>query len=355
MAVIITENPGQELKSMLEELSPVADGLFVVCDEHTSIHCLPLLNKFLPPHMKIVTGAGERNKSLHTCSVIWEFLLSHGAGRNAVLINLGGGMITDLGGFAASVFKRGIRFFHMPTSLLSMVDASYGGKTGIDLSHYKNMIGTFSDPVRVIVSPLFLDTLPEAEWKNGFAEMLKHGLIADARLWTEISTVIGKPNSFGSRNEWPLVDWIGRAINIKSEIVTRDPYESGDRMLLNFGHTIGHALETYSLQQNDIPMSHGMAVAAGMICETFISSRLTGLPENSLNEITETIINVFRPAPIRKDSLSALLHIMQADKKATAGVIRIPLLREIGNAVIHHGVRADLILDSFHYYNSRVA
>jgi 3-dehydroquinate synthase len=353
--VTITNAPEDALRSLLAGMAPAPERLFVLCDEHTSRYCHPVVEAALPSdHLRIVTGAGERNKTLHTATTIWEFLLSHQAGRNAVMLNLGGGMVTDLGGFAAALFKRGIRFINMPTSLLAMVDASCGGKTGVDLNHYKNMVGLFSVPQDVIVSPVFLSTLPESEWRNGMAEILKHGLIADAGLWKAVADVLLREDTFGSYNQWPVMDWIERAIAVKAEIVTLDPYEHNERKLLNFGHTIGHALETRSLQHDDTPLSHGMAVACGMICEAYISSKLTGLSVPELDDIADTIVHVFRPASIRKETWPEIIHIMKADKKSSAGSITFSLLRETGAAVLHRGVDAGLLHESFHFFNSRV-
>src|SRR5690606_32174448 len=206
--------------------------------------------------------AGEENKNIDFCIGIWKMLLDFGAERNSLLINLGGGVVTDMGGFAASTYKRGIDFVQIPTTLLSQVDASIGGKTGIDLDTVKNIIGTFTQPEAVYINVDFLNTLDKRQLVSGFAEMIKHDFIFDASYFEDL-----KGFSFDRPDE----DLIYRSVGIKNEVVKQDPKESGLRKILNFGHTIGHAVETYSIDNDDNPLLHGEAIAVGMICEAYLS------------------------------------------------------------------------------------
>src|ERR1700758_1124811 len=244
---------------------------FVLTDENTGKHCLPVLREHideLDNYDIIEINAGEESKSIDFCVGVWKMLIDFGADRQSLLINLGGGVISDMGGFAASTFKRGIDFVHVPTTLLSQVDASVGGKTGIDLDNIKNIIGTFTQPKAVFIEHEFLRTLPPRQILSGLAEMLKHGLIADATYWNELKY---------SDLDNPSAALVYHSIEIKNKVVIADPHEKGIRKSLNFGHTVGHAIETYSLMNDKDPLSHGEAIAVGMICEAYISHQRTGL------------------------------------------------------------------------------
>ncbi|RZL11258.1 MAG: 3-dehydroquinate synthase [Pedobacter sp.] len=242
--------------------------VFVLTDEHTSVHCLPVFQQLLDDFTGfdlIETSAGEENKSIDFCIGIWKTLLDFGADRKCLLINLGGGVITDMGGFIAATYKRGVDFVNIPTSLLAQVDASVGGKTGIDVDNAKNMVGTFSIPIAVFIEDVFLKTLPEKEMRSGSAEVLKHGLIADAAYFKEL-------NDTGLHAI--TAAQVYRSVEIKNTVVTEDPLEKGLRKILNFGHTIGHALESYSLSNDKTPLTHGDAIAIGMICESYLSFKI---------------------------------------------------------------------------------
>ena len=328
-------------------------NVFIVADENTRKHCLSRLGE-LPQHTKlIIVGAGELNKNLHTCLVVWKQLLQIGADRHSVIVNLGGGMVTDLGSFAASTYMRGIRFINIPTSLLGMVDASIGGKTGVDLDHFKNMIGSFSFPDVVIMCPVFLNTLPDKEWRNGMAEMLKHGLIGDEELWNRLSEVLSHKD-LGLTNELKtLVAYlIPQAVQVKMKLVEMDVNELNERKFLNFGHTVGHAIETWSLKHDDHPLSHGNAVAMGIICESFISQKLCGFNESDLGNVVAAINNLFSHVPIPKVAMQEITHIMRSDKKSKYGTISMALLTGIGTPVLQDGVSAELIHESLNFYNS---
>lgn len=320
--------------------------IFILADENTSQHCLPGLISKIPSlgNAEIVEIVpGEESKSIEVASRIWEVLSELGADRSSVMLNLGGGVVTDLGGFLAGTFKRGIRFFNIPTSLLSQVDASVGGKTGINHSGLKNEIGLFNNPNAVYVDPEFLDSLPRNQLLSGFAEMIKHALIYSPGYWRSLSEV--------SLMDLSTIDEaIHRSILIKTEIVGSDPYESGRRKILNFGHTIGHALEAHSQESDIKSLLHGEAVAIGMVCESFISHRIAGLSEEELQEVTSFIFSLFPKVDLTPFTHHRIIELMRHDKKNSSGKINFSLLTEIGDAGFDFEVRADLIVESLNFY-----
>jgi 3-dehydroquinate synthase len=310
--------------SFLSEYAPAKIAILV--DENTHDHCLEfLLTAFeaLAEAEVILLPAGEENKVLEVCFQVWETLTEAGFDRHDLLINLGGGVVTDLGGFVASVYKRGLSFINIPTSLLCMVDASIGGKTGIDFAGYKNQLGTFQEPIATYIDTGFLATLPEVEWRNGFAELLKHALISDQSLWDELSKIQHIQQEL-------LSETILQGVQIKAQIVAQDPSEKGLRKILNFGHTIGHALESYYLN-TETPLSHGHAVALGILLEAKLSQFELGLPVEDFVEI-ETLLTKFYPLQLPTDS-NAIWVLMQQDKKNVNGEVRICLLPKIGNCL----------------------
>jgi 3-dehydroquinate synthase len=298
----------------------------ILVDENTHDHCLEYLItgfEVLATAEVIMLPAGEENKVLEVCFQVWETLTEAGFGRHDLLLNLGGGVVTDLGGFVASVYKRGFAFVHIPTSLLGMVDAAVGGKTGIDLAGYKNQLGTFQEPLATFVDTGFLQTLPDTEWRNGFAELLKHALIADKTLWEALTQIKNIPLEL-------TADQIRRGVEIKREMVSQDPIESGLRKILNFGHTIGHALESYYLH-TDIPLAHGHAVAIGMLLEAQLSVYQANLSQTEFAAIEKCIKQTY-PIQIPNDA-EALWTLMQQDKKNANGEVRCCLLNAIGTCV----------------------
>ncbi|MBS7565298.1 3-dehydroquinate synthase [Mucilaginibacter sp. Bleaf8] len=321
---------------------------FILTDEHTSEHCLPLLQSRLQ-HLDgkydiIEVNAGEESKNIDFCCGIWKMLIDFSADRHSLLINLGGGVIGDMGGFAASTFKRGIDFVQVPTTLLSQVDASVGGKTGIDFDNLKNIIGTFTSPKAVFIEHGFLTTLPERQILSGYAEMLKHGLIADAEYWNALKAQ-------GSHLTLPSAELIYRSVAIKNKVVLADPFEKGYRKCLNFGHTIGHAVETYSLQNDENHLTHGEAVAIGMICEAWLSHKKSGLSAEELDEIA-TVLNNLYPKYHLDDSCHTVLHsLMKADKKNNGSDINCTLLHKIGECSIDHICTEEELCDSLSYYS----
>jgi len=319
-------------------------GVFVLCDENTFKFCYPKVQTLLPEHTPIVIPAGEEHKHINTCAIIWKALAAHHADRKSVLINLGGGVVGDMGGFAAATYKRGMDFIQFPTSLLSQVDASVGGKLGVDLDHLKNLVGVFQDPAAVFIATTFLETLPDKQITNGFAEVLKHGLIYDAAYWdamAEMHLSAGMPFS----------DIIARSVQIKSAIVEQDPKEAGLRKILNFGHTIGHAVESWSLEHDATPLLHGEAIAIGMICEARMSQQCTGLPETALEQIANVFMRHFAHYPLEKVPFEELFAIMLSDKKNIGKEIKFSLLQSIGHCVFDVPVDSGVLRDALQFYN----
>jgi 3-dehydroquinate synthase len=317
---------------------------FILTDENTAIHCLPIIRERTDPLHNfdiIEINAGEESKDIDFCIGIWKMLVDFGADRNALMINLGGGVVSDLGGFVASTYKRGIDFVNVPTTLLAQVDASVGGKTGIDIDNIKNIIGTFTQPKAVFIDHEFLRTLPQSQVLSGTAEMLKHGLIADAAYWHELT---------GSDLTRPSADLVHKSISIKNKIVVEDPHEKGIRKALNFGHTIGHAVEANSLKNDEVHLSHGAAVAIGMICEAWLSHQMTGLPQAHLEEIVRTIRGLYPHYPIDQSCHEVLYNLMLKDKKNTNGQINCTLLTGIGQYRLDNICTEDELCQSLKYY-----
>jgi 3-dehydroquinate synthase len=323
-------------------------SLFILVDENSLKHCLPVLVTNIPKLLEaevIELESGEKNKNIEVCTQVWSALSELGADRNSLLINLGGGVITDLGGFVASTFKRGIDFINIPTTLLAQVDASVGGKTGIDLGSLKNEVGVFAEPRELYIWTGFLKTLPKRELIAGFAEMLKHGLVADVSYWKMCADV--NLNIIED-----LEDLIARSISIKADIVTRDPHESGERKKLNFGHTIGHALESFVMEQEQRTLLHGEAIALGMICESWLSTRVCGLPMEEQEEIVRNISRYFPLQSLNPMDDHRLLELMRHDKKNVKGEIRMVLLKSIGLCYTGKSVTAEQIIAALNYYRS---
>jgi 3-dehydroquinate synthase len=320
--------------------------IFVFADTNTAALCIPIFRSFLDELEDfdiIETDPGEENKNIDFCIGIWKTLLDFGADRKCLMVNLGGGVITDMGGFVASTYKRGIDFVNIPTTLLSQVDASVGGKTGIDIDNVKNMVGTFSLPKAVFIEHTFLTTLSKREMLSGFAEMIKHGLIADKAYYEAL-----KLNAFEDVSSANIY----RSVEIKNEVVTEDPLEKGLRKILNFGHTIGHAVETYALIHDKKPLTHGEAIAIGMVCEAFLSTKYCNLTVPELDDIVTYIKSIYPAYTIKEKSFNALLALMQSDKKNEDGQIMFSLLDRIGKCAFNCRVTNEDILNSLAYYNN---
>jgi 3-dehydroquinate synthase len=319
--------------------------IIVLVDENTDEHCLPVFRERLSEidisHI-ITIESGEEKKNLEQSVSIWNELTQARVDRDALLINLGGGVVTDIGGFAAATFKRGIRFVNYPTTLLGMVDAAIGGKTGIDFGNFKNQVGLFADPDMVVIDPVFLMTLDEKQWQSGFAEVLKYGLIMDKELWRWIYG-----QHFRDVEDWNKI--ITRAARDKIDIVRHDFKEKGIRKNLNFGHTIGHAFESYFLNSGNA-ITHGQAIAAGMICEGWLSVKCCDLEWNDVEQIVHMFDINFERLPIEASLFPTFMQIMQQDKKARGGHLNYSLLRRIGKALHNIEVEKDLVVRSLNFY-----
>lgn len=300
----------------------------IIVDDNTNEHCLPiLLSEYeeLKDAEIMLLPAGEENKVMEVCFQVWEALTEYSIGRNDLVINLGGGVVTDMGGFIASIYKRGVCFINLPTTLLAMVDASVGGKTGVDLGIYKNQLGVFSFPSLVVIDPVFLQTLCKEEKLWGKAEMLKHGLIESKEHWDSIKN----KNSEEIDAEDILI-----SIDIKNKIVLEDPKEKNIRKKLNFGHTVGHAIEGYYLTQGKIP--HGLAVAIGMIVEAKLSENIGYLSTKEFLEIYSIVSGQYPKLTLDDQMIDSILSLMQNDKKNNTGKINFTLLKGIGKATVDH-------------------
>ncbi|MFW0717818.1 3-dehydroquinate synthase [Pedobacter sp. N23S346] len=338
------ESNFEALKTLIE--SGKYSKVFILADENTSEICLPVFQSLMDDFADfdlIETSAGEENKNIDFCIGIWKTLLDFEADRKSLMINLGGGVITDMGGFIASTYKRGIDFINVPTTLLSQVDASVGGKTGIDIDNVKNMVGTFTLPQMVFIETEFLKTLPQRELLSGFAEMIKHGLIYDKAYYEKLKT---------TDYTKPSAEDIYRSVEIKNEVVTIDPHEKNLRKILNFGHTIGHAVEGYSLANDENPLTHGEAIAIGFICEAALSIKNSGLTKEELKDISSYILSLYPKYEIKKESIDSLLALMKSDKKNEDGNILFSLLETTGKCTFNCRVSTGDILSSLDYYNS---
>ena len=334
-------NSQEDLLRLFRESSAAYSKIAILTDENTRDHCLPLLGNV--PGTNISIPAGEENKNIGSAKKIWGELLAAGFDINSLLINMGGGMITDLGGFAASVFKRGIDFIHVPTSLTAQIDAAIGGKTGINFEEVKNQVGTFAWPDKVMVFPDFLKSLPHRELKSGFAEAMKHAIISDPAYWEFLKTF-----DLTTANT-EFLNLIDKSIQIKMEIVEKDPMEKKERKMLNFGHSIGHAIESF-LQPG---LLHGEAVAAGMICEAYISSKILDFPLSALEDIVCQVNKRFHKVSWENHQTDRIINKVYHDKKNKNGKLLFSLIEDIGSCIVEQEVGIDLIHESFRFYQNK--
>ena len=318
------------------------DQVFVLVDEHTVIDCLPTVERFfsLKQAKVIQIPAGESNKSLNTLAHIWQTLSGERATRHALLINLGGGMVTDIGGFAASAFKRGINFINIPTTLLGMVDASVGGKNGINFNGLKNEVGTFNMPRFTLIHTPFLQTLPYEELLSGYAEMLKHALLDNEQTWSEAVTFNLEQLDFAL-----LQQMVETSVRIKEKIVRLDPYEKGTRKALNFGHTFGHALESFAGGK----MLHGYAVAHGMVCALYLSVLRTGFPTECMRQTVAFTRTHYGRPPISCDDYEALYSLMLHDKKNKGNDIMMTLLNSFGDVKTNQALSKEELFEALDF------
>ena len=336
-----------------------ADRLFILTDSNTERLCLPVVRSFdcLRGAQTITIAAGDTNKSLDAVCHVWGELQRMGATRHSLLVNLGGGMVTDLGGFAASTFKRGIAYINVPTTLLSMVDASVGGKTGFNFGGLKNEIGVFSIPRCVLLDTGFLKTLDHENMLSGYAEMLKHGLISDVATWAELISIDNIPLTNEQHSDTQQMvneQKLAKSVAVKKRIVEADPTEQGIRKALNLGHTVGHALESLAMSGTTggrlRPLLHGYAVAYGLVCELYLSTVKTGFPVERMRQSVRFIHEHYGRMPITCDDYPALLQLMTHDKKNIAGEINFTLLGDIGDIRLNHTASTKDIEEALDFY-----
>ena len=373
--VVMSQNLEEVLTAAVADCEK--DRLFILTDETTKALCLPVVEGFgcLKGAQIITIGATDTHKTLDSLSHVWEALGEGGATRHSLLINLGGGMVTDLGGFAASTFKRGINYINIPTTLLSMVDASVGGKTGINFRGLKNEIGVFNNAATVILDTQFLKTLDAENILSGYAEMLKHGLIDSESHWGELVSFDFERNSEkrkvksekrignseerignseerigNSENSWwmELQRMVEKSVAVKQRIVTEDPTEQGIRKALNLGHTAGHAFESFALKHQ--PILHGYAVAYGLVCELYLSCIKTGFPTDKMHQTVNFIHEHYGKMSITCDDYPQLMELMTHDKKNVAGIINFTLLGGIGDIRINQTATKDEIYEALDFY-----
>lgn len=345
--VFYNENAWSKLDDYIQKND--IHNTLVILDEHIELHCLPLfIKKFSKNSIYniIRIPAGEENKTIQTVIYVWETLAKKGADKKSLIINLGGGMITDLGGFVATTYKRGIPFIHIPTTLLAMVDAAIGGKNGIDFEQIKNQIGTIQLPEMILIDTDFLFTLPKEQFRSGMAEVIKHALIKDEAEWNELKSI-----SVKSKDR--IYDMIPRSIQIKETVVAIDPYEKKERKILNYGHTLGHAIEAHALMRTSRPsMLHGEAVAIGLILESYLSYKLVNFERQKLDELTSYLLSMFSKQEFDQDDITDIMKLTKFDKKNANGQVRFVLMEDFGNFRLDRVVPDELIYEAFAYYRT---
>lgn len=333
----------EQLASMNFQILDRYSQVAVLVDENTKQYCYPLLKSYLKNAYLIEIESGEINKNLKTCHQIWQALTNYNFDRHSLVLNLGGGVIGDMGGFCAATYKRGIEFIQVPTTLLAQVDASVGGKLGIDFEGFKNHIGIFQEPLQVWIYPPFLKTLPKRELLSGLAEIIKHSLIADKNQWEKLA------NQNVEQYDW--ASFIPQSVAIKSSIVEQDPRETlGIRQALNFGHTVGHAVERFFLGHPKRHLLHGEAVVVGLICEVFLSQQRGLLSEQELKCIHAYLHKIYGKVNILESELNLILENVLQDKKNKNRVIKCVLLKGIGNFKTEVEVSAAEVKQSLEYY-----
>ena len=341
--IIISRHLKTELAKAIAECEH--DRIFVLVDETTNKLCWTLVKDYLclKDAQTIVIGATDRRKNLDTLVHVWESLQQGKATRHSLLINLGGGMVTDLGGFAASTYKRGINFINVPTTLLAMVDASVGGKTGINFGGLKNEIGIFNDAEFVLLDTNWLQTLDEENIRSGYAEMLKHGLIADETMWAElINFNLTQPDLH------QLASMLDKSVRIKERIVAEDPHEKGIRKALNLGHTFGHAFESWAMKRQ--PVLHGYAVAFGLIAELYLATTQTDFPTERMRQTVNFIRAYYGSLPITCNDYPELIELMHHDKKNRGNEINVTLLGGIGDIRIDQTITEEDIKEALDFF-----
>ncbi len=343
--VFIGNNTKEQLEELFRNL-PSGTKSFILVDENTEAHCLPLLDIGDSNYELIKTCSGEINKNLDTVATIWKQLTMAKADRKTLLINLGGGVISDLGGFVASTYKRGIHHINIPTTLLAQADACVGSKTGINTAGIRNLAGTYKAPESVYIYPEFLSTLPTCQLYSGFAEILKHALISSIEMWHLIKNFQPEQCIFRT-------DLLQSSIDVKMKIVKEDLFDTSVRKQLNFGHTIGHALESISIVDGS-PLLHGFAVSAGILCAGYLSEQYCGLSPDERKSIESVLLGLYRDKLPEIQNINKLIDILYNDKKNNLGAIHFTLLDRIGKAVVDFPCDERAIIDALHYYENLI-
>lgn len=342
--IVFCEDVGLELIRFFsgQQYSKIA----VLVDNNTKQHCYPLVQAAIPEHILIEIESGEERKNLETCQDIWNGLTDNAFDRKSLFVNIGGGVIGDMGGFCAATYKRGIDFVNIPTTLLAQVDASIGGKLGIDFHNFKNQLGVFQNPLKVFLEKRFFLSLDPAELRSGYAEIIKHCLIRDHHKFDEIT-----------KTPYEELDWFElskHSVDIKNKVVEEDPTEQGLRKILNFGHTIGHAIESYYLNIPEKKLLHGEAIALGMICESYLSVKKLNLKEVALERITDYMLSIYDPAPISVHDMDEIIGLTKQDKKNEGNKIKCSLLNSIGDCAFNIEIEYSEIEASIRYFNNKV-
>jgi 3-dehydroquinate synthase len=354
--VVTGESVFTELELFLNEFIKKPARIFILVDENTRQHCLPVLlsnTSYLKDAEILEIPSGEINKSIETAIFLWSALMARHADRYALLINLGGGVISDLGGFVGSTFQRGISYINIPTTLMAMVDAAFGGKTGLNLGEIKNQVGTFYSPEAVFIHAGFLKTITREHIANGFAEVIKYALIEDSAMWSNLERLHLEELLLNiPPGDLSLEELVERSVKIKCKIVEKDFHEEDSRKLLNFGHTFGHALEGLSMKDGNVGLHHGQAVAMGMILESRLSYKQTGLSGDDLDSIVSLILSNYKYYPLDEASTGKLLEYMSHDKKNRDKKLGFTLLQRPGKAVIDQYCEIETIDDALEYYRS---
>jgi len=339
--ILLTDNPRQDLQTFLNKKK--YSSLAVLVDENTHRACFPIIEASLPQHAITLVKSGESEKNIDTCMSIWQGMTSYALDRHACMLILGGGVLGDMGGFCAATYKRGIDFILIPTTLLSQVDASIGGKLGIDFDHLKNHIGVFQNPALTLLYDGFLKSLPEAEFRSGFAEVIKHALISDHSVWKEIASRRLK--------DQPIDKLIKHSVEFKAQVTSQDPKEKGLRKILNAGHTIGHALESYRLAKGK-KILHGEAIAAGLIAEGYISKKRGYLTEVEFENICSFIVSIYGKVHIGNEELNSIAQLTLQDKKNKDNKILCVLLDGIGKARWDCEISLESVIEALSFYQT---
>lgn len=340
--ILFTNNPGHELTRFLQERE--YSKIAVLVDDNTGKACYPIIARALPEHTLITVKPGEEQKNIRTCEIIWRTMTEQMLDRHSVMIILGGGVLGDMGGFCAATYKRGIDFILVPTTLLAQVDASIGGKLGIDFDDFKNHIGVFQLPALTLLYSGFLKTLPETELRSGYAEVIKHILTYDKAMWQRIKT---KPLA---EQDWDTL--IAHSVKFKADVVTKDPREKGLRKILNAGHTIGHAVESYFIRVHE-RILHGEAIALGLVAEGYIASRKGMLSSADLEEIRKYIFRIYGKKAITDSQIEEIARLVVQDKKNKGNKILCVLQNGIGEAHWDNEISLDEVKEALVFYRSQ--